>query len=60
MKDNNKPNADELISKIFSEDDPLRSYLKVDKPQTDVLTEEQKRDNFIKAILDAGKPKQTK
>jgi hypothetical protein len=59
MTDNNKPNANELISRIFNED-PLRSYLKVDKPQTDDLTEKQKRDNFIKAIIDAGKPKQTK
>ena len=60
MTDNNKTKIDELISRVFNEDPLLRSYLRLAKPQTEALTEEQKKENLVKAIMDAGKPKQTK
>ena len=55
---NEQNEADEIISRIFNDDPLLRSYQKLVKPRPDALTEEQKRENFIKAIMDAGKTNQ--
>jgi len=57
MEDNKKDKSDE-IPKIFNNDPFLRSYSKLVKPRTEVMTEEQKKENFVKAIMDAGKTNQ--
>jgi len=60
MNTNEENGGDETISRIFNGDPLLRLYLKLAKPQTDALTEEQKKENFVKAILDGGKTNQEK
>jgi hypothetical protein len=60
MKNNEENKADKIVSRIFNDDPLLRSYLELTRPQTEALTEEDKRENFIKAIVDACNTNQEK
>jgi hypothetical protein len=60
MKNNEENKADETVSRIFNDDPLVRSYLKLTRPQTEILNKEDKRENFIKAIVDAWKTNQEK
>lgn len=60
MKNNEKNTADEIVSRIFNDDPLLRSYLKLTRPQREALTEDDKRENLIKAIVDTRKTNQEK
>jgi hypothetical protein len=59
MKDSNKIESIDL-SRFEGVDSFLKEIFKRVQPQADCLSEDQKIETFIKVIMDAGKPQQTK
>lgn len=55
MTDNNKTKTDDAIRDLEDPETFLNNLFKSLKPKTDALTEKQKREQFVKAILDLGK-----
>lgn len=55
MTDNNKTKTNDVIREIENPETFLNNLLKSLKPKTDAVTEKQKKERFVKAILDLGK-----
>ncbi len=57
---NNKPETNQLVRRFENVDIFLKNLFKLAKPQTDAMTEKQRRERFLKSIMDLGKTNQEK